>query len=64
MFYADLHLDKSHARKKDTVDELIESLALTSCQDTIIGNEMQRGISGGEMKRVAIGISMITDPRE
>lgn len=62
MFYANLHLDIEKSAKEKRVDNLIQSLALASCADTIIGDERRRGISGGEMKRVAIGISMITDP--
>ena len=44
------------------VDELIESLGLTSCADTLIGSELVRGISGGEKKRVAIGVELVTNP--
>eukprot|EP01127_Copromyxa_protea_P023568 TRINITY_DN8860_c0_g1_i1.p1 TRINITY_DN8860_c0_g1~~TRINITY_DN8860_c0_g1_i1.p1 ORF type:complete len:616 (-),score=102.66 TRINITY_DN8860_c0_g1_i1:82-1779(-) len=62
MFYANLHLDMSQEEKRERVDKLITTLALTPCRDGMIGNERQRGISGGEMKRVAIGVSMITDP--
>ncbi|KAK8969945.1 Pleiotropic drug resistance protein 4 [Platanthera guangdongensis] len=32
-------------------------LKLDGCADTLVGNQMIRGISGGEKKRVTIGIS-------
>ncbi|OWY93269.1 Pleiotropic drug resistance protein transporter, partial [Phytophthora megakarya] len=34
---------------------VIEQLGLQNCQDTIIGNAMLRGVSGGERKRVTTG---------
>lgn len=64
MFYANLQLDLPTSEKEERVDKLIEALALTQCKDTIVGNELTRGISGGEMKRISIGISMITNPRK
>jgi ABC-type transport system involved in cytochrome bd biosynthesis fused ATPase/permease subunit len=36
---------------------------LTSCKDTVIGNSLTKGISGGQMKRTNIGIALIADPR-
>ncbi|CAI5722770.1 unnamed protein product [Peronospora destructor] len=36
-------------------DLIIEQLGLHFCQDTIIGSDMLRGVSGGERKRVTIG---------
>jgi ABC-type multidrug transport system ATPase subunit len=32
------------------------------CKDTIIGNELIKGISGGERKRTSIGYELITNP--
>eukprot|EP00124_Ichthyophonus_hoferi_P000453 Ihof_evm5s17 gene=Ihof_evmTU5s17 len=45
------------------VQQVINELGLESCQDTMIGTEQMRGISGGQAKRVNIGIELLTDPR-
>lgn len=39
----------------DKVEAVIATLRLTSCADTIVGNENVRGISGGELRRVSVG---------
>jgi len=44
------------------VDEIIAQLGLESCKDTKIGDTLNRGISGGEAKRVNIGLSLIPSP--
>ncbi len=35
--------------KKARVDDLISKLALQSCQNTVIGSPLERGVSGGEV---------------
>ncbi len=44
------------------VDELISLLGLDKVRNTRIGDERIRGISGGEKKRVNIGIELIQNP--
>lgn len=44
------------------MEDLISLLGLESCADTKIGDELTRGISGGEKKRVNIGIELIQSP--
>uniref|UniRef100_F6T9N5 ATP-binding cassette sub-family G member 2-like n=2 Tax=Ciona intestinalis TaxID=7719 RepID=F6T9N5_CIOIN len=48
--------------RKLKVDDVIEQLGLQACADTPVGNEFVRGVSGGERKRVNIGMEMILDP--
>ena len=50
------------AERKIMVDEMIRILHLENCADTMIGNELIKGISGGEKKRVSIGVELITQP--
>ena len=45
------------------VDEVISELALSKCKDTLVGNELVRGISGGERKRTNIGCELVMRPK-
>ena len=49
-------------RVKD-VDALLDTLQLRSCEHTVVGSTLEREISGGQAKRVNIGISLVTKPR-
>ena len=52
---ASLHADKLHA--------VTNLLALEGCIDTIIGDDLVRGVSGGEKKRVTIAETLVTNAR-
>ncbi|OAY85537.1 ABC transporter G family member 16 [Ananas comosus] len=52
----------SRARKESRVQALIDQLGLRRAADTIIGDEGHRGVSGGERRRVSIGIDIVHDP--
>lgn len=40
----------------------MDELGLLPCADVIIGSVLQKTISGGERKRTAIGVELVTDP--
>ncbi|SCU82895.1 LANO_0B07778g1_1 [Lachancea nothofagi CBS 11611] len=62
-FAAELRLHHiSPAARNLRVDELISELGLNHCEDTLVGNELIKGISGGEKRRVSMGIHLLTDP--
>jgi len=46
----------------EKVNEILKWLNLEKCSHTRIGNELRRGISGGERKRTSIASELITDP--
>ncbi|XAR71425.1 hypothetical protein NMG60_11028675 [Bertholletia excelsa] len=63
MFAADFRLESvSVSEKKQRVENLIEQLGLSSSRDTYIGDEGTRGVSGGERRRVSIGVDIIHRP--
>ncbi|CAI5965226.1 unnamed protein product [Closterium sp. NIES-64] len=65
MYAAELRLPPTVSRveKAEKVRRLIRLLGLTKVENSKIGDENNRGISGGERKRVAIGVEMIGDPK-
>eukprot|EP00747_Dinoflagellata_sp_TGD_P183521 gnl/TRDRNA2_/TRDRNA2_38445_c0_seq1.p1 gnl/TRDRNA2_/TRDRNA2_38445_c0~~gnl/TRDRNA2_/TRDRNA2_38445_c0_seq1.p1 ORF type:complete len:634 (+),score=111.22 gnl/TRDRNA2_/TRDRNA2_38445_c0_seq1:94-1995(+) len=65
MYTAELKLPLSMSRKEkaDRCEEVIKMLRLDTCRDTVIGNPLQRGISGGQAKRVNIALALITQPK-
>ncbi|KAK1422096.1 hypothetical protein QVD17_24980 [Tagetes erecta] len=63
MFAADFRLGSiTKGEKMERVDTLIEQLGLTSARNTYIGDEGTRGVSGGERRRVSIGVDIIHGP--
>ena len=52
----------SHARKTMLVDSVIAELGLVECAHTIVGNEWRKGISGGEKRRVSVGVQLLLNP--
>lgn len=61
-YAAEFRLPRNAAVKKDRVRALIDQLGLRSAAGTIIGDETRRGVSGGERRRVSIGVGVIHDP--
>lgn len=58
-----LPMEMPIAEKQERVNKLIEDLDLVKCRDTLIGNAQRKGVSGGQAKRVNIGVSLISDPK-
>jgi ABC-type multidrug transport system ATPase subunit len=44
------------------VEEVLQVLGLSKVRDSIVGDENIRGVSGGEKKRVNIGIELVARP--
>ncbi|PON65460.1 ABC transporter-like [Trema orientale] len=63
-FAAEFRLPRtlSKSKKKARVRALIDQLGLRNAVNTMIGDEAHRGISGGERRRVSIGLDVIHEP--
>ncbi|KAK0217090.1 P-loop containing nucleoside triphosphate hydrolase protein [Armillaria fumosa] len=53
----------SKEQKRQKADEVMKKMGLTDCADTLVGNVMLKGISGGEKRRVSIAIQVLTEPQ-
>ncbi|KAK1304929.1 ABC transporter G family member 14 [Acorus calamus] len=64
VFTALLRLPSSltHPQKASYAEQVITELGLTRCRHSMIGGPLFRGISGGERKRVSIGLEMLVNP--
>ncbi|TXT03823.1 hypothetical protein VHUM_04344 [Vanrija humicola] len=51
------------AQIANRVDEIITALGLQSCAGVKIGTPIQRGVSGGQKRRVTVGTGLVTYPR-
>ncbi len=64
LFSANLRLPESYTskQKNEIVDKTLELLGLQHISNSKIGGPSLRGISGGEKRRVSIGIELVTSP--
>lgn len=52
----------SHDQKMSRLDDIVSSLELSRCLDTLMGGPMMPGLSGGERKRASIACELLTNP--
>lgn len=64
-FAAELSLPENVTSKEkaDIVEATMHTLGLDAVKDRLIGSRRHRGISGGEKRRVSIGIALVARPR-
>jgi ATP-binding cassette subfamily G (WHITE) protein 2 len=64
-FSANLRLPKTVPllEKNDRVLRVIDDLGLQSCADTRVGTAIFRKVSGGEKKRIGIGMELVLSPK-
>lgn len=64
MFSASLRIpNKTAEERAKIVENTINLLKLTHCADSKVGSELVRGLSGGEKRRVSIGVDVIHQPK-
>ena len=64
MFSANVRLamSKSLGERKNVVNRILCDLNLERCADSRVGTHFIRGISGGEKRRVCIGMELVLSP--
>jgi ABC-type multidrug transport system ATPase subunit/ABC-type multidrug transport system permease subunit len=64
LFSARLRLPRSTpaAEIRQLAKAMIEELRLKDCANTLIGSSIIKGVSGGERKRTAVGVELVTQP--
>ncbi|KAF9585246.1 hypothetical protein BGW38_003236 [Lunasporangiospora selenospora] len=60
--YMRLPADLAKSEMTEKVLEIIDFLGLNNVMDSVVGDAERRGISGGQRKRVNIGMELVTDP--
>mgnify|MGYP000141187841 CR=1 FL=1 len=60
--FSRLPVNWTRKQKRDFVNETLDTLDLYDIRHSAIGDEKTRGISGGQRKRVNIGMEMVADP--
>ncbi|KAF9428498.1 hypothetical protein BGZ94_002168 [Podila epigama] len=63
-YAAELKMNNSLTKeqKYTKVEDIIDLLGLRDCADVVIGNAAVKGCSGGQRRRVSIGIQLVTEP--
>jgi ABC-type multidrug transport system ATPase subunit/ABC-type multidrug transport system permease subunit len=64
LFHARLRCGRmSSVHRRARVENVINTLGLAKCADTIIGGESRRGLSGGERRRLSVAEELLVEPR-
>lgn len=53
----------SKEQKLHRAEEILLKMGLKDCADNLVGNDLIKGISGGEKRRVTIAVQILTEPR-
>lgn len=53
----------STEEKYRRAEEVLLKMGLKDCANNLVGNDMIKGISGGEKRRASIAVQVLTDPR-
>ena len=64
-FAAGLRLSRwmSKEEKMKRAEDVLLKMGLKDCADVLVGDELLKGISGGEKRRVSIAVLVLTDPQ-
>ena len=65
MYTAKLRLprDFTNRQRRDRVDDVMADLGLSHVHNVIVGTPLKKGISGGERKRLCVGMQLLNRPQ-
>ncbi|KAG8529412.1 uncharacterized protein KY384_006049 [Bacidia gigantensis] len=65
VFAALLRLPSHFSRKQklDRAESILLKMGLSDCANNVVGDELRKGISGGEKRRTTIACQILTDPQ-
>lgn len=61
MFTAKMRMNGSTEQIQQVIQKIAKTLKIEKCMDTKIGDNLNRGVSGGERKRVSIGVELLAN---
>lgn len=63
-FAADLRMPRrcTDAERTEACDAILHELGLSHVRNQLVGGAARRGVSGGERKRLAVGVELVTRP--
>ena len=61
-YTAALAIHGSAAQRRKRVDWVLDTLSISDCADVMCGGADVKGLSGGQRKRVSIGMELLSDP--
>lgn len=64
MYATELKLPKltSKEERSNLVNEIITTLGLNECKNTLVGDHKNKGLSGGERRRLSVGLQLVSNP--
>jgi ABC-type multidrug transport system ATPase subunit len=57
-----LRVEGTYAQREEIAEATMKLLRLDHVQDTIVGDDLNRGLSGGEKRRVSIAVDIVHQP--
>jgi ATP-binding cassette subfamily G (WHITE) protein 2 len=65
MYTAKLRLPRTftNEERKKRVDDVMNDMGITSVKNVIVGTTLKKGISGGERKRLCVGMQLLNRPQ-
>lgn len=64
-YHAELTMpnNSTHFERSAQVEKVLKMMNLMKCADTCVGSVEKRGMSGGERKRLSMGIELLSNPK-